>query len=74
MKMKKLSMGLSIILLFLTSALLAETSRELKGPRLLIVDKSANLGDVKEGAVLEHTFKVQNPGDQPLRIEKVKPG
>ena len=72
--MKKHGIVLSIILLCLTSICFAETPQEVKGPRLLIVEHSVNLGDVKEGATLEHTFKVQNPGDKPLQIEKVKPG
>jgi len=29
--------------------------------------------NVLEGEVLEHTFEVQNQGDEPLRIERVKP-
>jgi hypothetical protein len=73
--MKRHSIGLSIIILLcLMSICFAETPQEVKGPRLLIVEKSANLGDVQEGAVLEHTFKVKNTGDQPLQIERVKPG
>jgi hypothetical protein len=72
--MKRYIIGLSMILLCLASICIAETSQGVKGPKLLIVERTAKLGDVDEGAILEHTFKVQNPGDQPLLIEQVKPG
>ena len=72
--MKRLGIGLSMILLCLVSICFAETSQKVKGPKLLIEERTVKLGEVQEGTVLEHTFKVQNPGDQPLRIEKVKPG
>ena len=72
--MKRLSIGLSMIFLCLVSICFAETSQRVKGPKLLIEERTVKLGEVKEGAILEHTFKVQNPGDQPLRIERVKPG
>ena len=72
--MKKQVVGVSILLFCLIGICFAETSQEVKGPKLIIVENSVNLGEVKEGTILEHTFKVQNPGDQPLQIERVKPG
>jgi hypothetical protein len=44
------------------------------GPRMVIKEKVVDYMEVDEGAIIEHVFKVFNSGDQPLQIEKVKPG
>jgi hypothetical protein len=41
---------------------------------MLLPERSFNFGDVEEGKVVEHTFKVLNKGGQPLEIRKVNPG
>ncbi len=45
-----------------------------KGPRLTVEGREFDFKDVKEGTVLEHTFKIFNKGDEPLKIISVKPG
>lgn len=45
-----------------------------KGPGMTVVEREFDFKEVKEGAVLEHTFKVLNKGDKPLKIISVKPG
>jgi len=41
------------------------------GPKIVLAEQVFDFKEVKEGQVLEHTFYVNNPGDQPLAIEKV---
>jgi hypothetical protein len=41
---------------------------------MVIKDKFADYQQVDEGEIIEHVFTVFNQGDQPLQIEKVKPG
>jgi hypothetical protein len=45
-----------------------------KGPRMMVEGKEFDFKEVKEGTVLEHTFKVFNRGNEPLKIISVKPG
>ncbi len=40
---------------------------------LVIKEKSYDFGDVKENAVLEHTFRILNQGGREVRITRVKP-
>jgi hypothetical protein len=59
--MKKLCIGIFIFTLcFIT--------------HLSLKEKTVDYKEVDEGEVIEHVFKVLNEGDQPLQIEKVKPG
>jgi hypothetical protein len=41
---------------------------------MVLKEKTVDYKEVDEGEVIEHVFKVLNEGDQPLQIEKVKPG
>jgi hypothetical protein len=49
-------------------------AQEFTGPKMVIRDPVFDFKEVKEGEVLDHTFKVFNHGDQDLVIKKVKPG
>ncbi|MBW2117450.1 MAG: DUF1573 domain-containing protein [Deltaproteobacteria bacterium] len=49
-------------------------ARELQGPKMFLEELKFDFGEVKEGVVVSHTFRVLNQGDQPLEIRKVKPG
>lgn len=44
------------------------------GPRLLLKEKHHDFKEVNEGAVVQHSFKVENQGDQVLEIQRVNPG
>lgn len=44
------------------------------GPKIFIQGTSFDFGEVKEGKILEHSFIIMNKGDQPLKIERVRPG
>jgi len=45
-----------------------------KGPRVSVEGREFDFKEVKEGTVLEHTFKILNIGDEPLKIISVRPG
>ena len=49
-------------------------AQETKGPKIVIKELVHDFKDVKEGEVIEHTFRVFNEGDETLKITKVKPG
>ena len=65
------SVFLAISLLF--SGPLAPAEGAL-GPKIVLQEYIYNFGEVLEGAVVDHAFKVFNQGDQILEIKSVKPG
>jgi len=50
------------------------TAEEAKGPRMVLKELLHDFGTVKEGKILEHSFKVFNQGDQTLEILQVRAG
>jgi hypothetical protein len=49
-------------------------TQKVQGPRMVIQEQVSDFGEVMEGAVVNHTFRVINEGDQTLLIKDVKPG
>ena len=45
-----------------------------RGPKMFLEKDMAHVGEVPEGEVIKHGFRVFNRGNETLRIEKVKPG
>ena len=43
-------------------------------PKMVVPEPIHDFKEVKEGAVITHTFTVRNEGDQVLEIKAVKPG
>ncbi|MBW1802854.1 MAG: DUF1573 domain-containing protein [Deltaproteobacteria bacterium] len=43
------------------------------GPQLYLKEKTFDFGKVDEGKTIEHAFTVYNRGNQPLKIERVRP-
>jgi hypothetical protein len=72
--MKKLWIGIFLFTLCFVAYLSLAWAQETTGPRIVIKEKAVDYPEVEEGKVIEHVFKVFNTGDQPLQIEKVKPG
>ncbi len=62
---------LFIILVFSGNWVFAQ---ETKGPKIVIKVMRHDFGDVKEGEIVTHTFRVLNQGNETLKIMKVKPG
>ena len=50
------------------------TAQNVTGPQMVISETSHDFKEVDEGAVLEHSFKVMNRGNQVLEIKNVNPG
>lgn len=44
------------------------------GPLMVLKETTFDFKEVKEGARVQHSFRVLNQGDQPLRIKRVEPG
>jgi uncharacterized protein (DUF58 family) len=65
------SVLLMVGLFFFLSAGLAQQAA---GPRIEIEEKGFDAREVKEGEVIEHTFTVNNRGEEVLEIRKVSPG
>ena len=53
--------------------LFSVSAQEVIGPQIVFEETIFDAEDVKEGEIIEHTFKVLNKGDSPLEIKKVKP-
>jgi hypothetical protein len=49
-------------------------AQESQGPKMVLEELQFEFGEVKEGEVVSHAFRVLNQGDEPLEIRKVKPG
>lgn len=66
---------LAALCLFAFFAVDHSFSDEAQGvPQLALKQQIHDFKDVIEGEVLEHTFEVLNQGDEPLILERVKPG
>jgi hypothetical protein len=73
MKICRLALVLAAAFLVHLNAVPAARSDKGSGPRIQLSETNRDFGEVNEGALLEHTFKVFNRGNQPLRIDKVSP-
>jgi hypothetical protein len=62
--------GLLSCSVFLTLSL----AQIVSGPSMVIPERSFDFGELDEGKVGEHAFRVLNKGNQPLEIKHVNPG
>lgn len=72
--MKRMCLVILLSALYLIFSALPAMAQKITGPLVIVKEGSFDFKEVKEGAVLEHVFKILNKGDQTLKIEKVKPG
>jgi hypothetical protein len=63
--------AVSLLLCLVGSTIFGE---EIRGPKMVLKEEAFDLGEVKEGAVIEHAFEVRNVGSEVLEIRDVKPG
>jgi hypothetical protein len=73
MKICRLALVFAAAFLVYLNAVPATRADQGSGPRIQLSETNHDFGEVDEGAVLEHTFRVFNRGDQPLLINKVSP-
>ena len=71
--LKKSLIAITVCLLFAPAALWAEEDR-VGGPALLLPENVYEFEPVAEGTVVIHEFAIQNQGNEPLKIEKIKSG
>jgi hypothetical protein len=57
-----------------TFCLASEQAPGSPGPRMLMEERAFDFGEVKEGEIVSHTFRILNRGDQPLEVVNVKRG
>jgi hypothetical protein len=43
-------------------------------PKIELGERVYSFNEMIEGATVEHVYQVQNRGDQPLEIQRIKPG
>jgi hypothetical protein len=71
--MTRISLGTLLIFALIICNSLGH-ARQADGPKMVLVEKTYDAGDIKEKEVIEHSFKVLNIGDRDLVIKKVSPG
>ena len=64
------------LLVFLLSVFWGHTllAQENRGAKIVVKEPVFDFKEIKEGDVVQHTFKVLNEGDQILEIKNVRPG
>ena len=72
--MKRSSLSCVLLILSFLVSVLPIHAQEEKGPKMVLKEREFDFGEVKEGAVLQHSFSVVNRGNEDLRIISVKPG
>ena len=60
----------TLILIFSSLA----PAQRVGGPKMVIKEREFDFEEVKEGAVITHSFKILNSGNETLTIVKVNPG
>ena len=66
-------LGWTILALILIYGHFAQAD-QVRAPKMVLKEQNFDFGEVEEGKVITHTFKVFNQGDEMLTIEKVNPG
>jgi len=72
--MRRILYGVFLLMVGLFLCLPEGLAQQAAGPRIEIEEKAFDARDVKEGEVIEHTFTVNNRGEEVLEIRKVSPG
>ncbi len=67
----QMALLLPLLSTFLGHTVLAQENRV---PRIVVKEQVFDFKEIKEGSVVQHTFKVLNEGDQTLEIKNVRPG
>jgi len=68
--------ALALTLSFGAPAALAQQAAQqtAKGPKLELLVRELDFGDITRGQTVEASFELKNVGDEPLKVVKVKPG
>jgi hypothetical protein len=64
--------ALSLVMaLFVFASAQSQSETKVDGAEITFAESSKNFGDITQGDVVEHTFKFENTGNQPLIISNV---
>ena len=72
--MKRLTLAGLVLFSFFAFCGHHDPSEAAPGPKMVVKEKFFDAGKMKEGTLIEHTFKVLNEGDAELKITNVRPG
>ncbi|MBE9572754.1 MAG: DUF1573 domain-containing protein [Proteobacteria bacterium] len=72
--MRKICFVISLLVLCSIFCALPVEAQEIKGPLLVMEERSFDFKEVREGEILEHAFRIRNIGDRILEIKKVQTG
>jgi hypothetical protein len=72
--MRKISLPMLIFLAVLLLGSNSGPAKDSRGPKLVVAEPLFDAGEVMEGEIVKHAFRVMNAGDKVLRIKNVKPG
>lgn len=70
----KMMLAFILVLLLPQAGLSAEPAREGAKPSAIVPESTYEFDEVVDGSQVIHDFIIQNKGDAPLDITKVKPG
>jgi len=62
------------VLLFVPALLAHSEVPASAGPKIEVQERVFDFKEMIEGQTVEHVYQVLNRGDQPLEIQRVKPG
>ena len=68
---KFFTLALFLTALVFTSNAQSQSSDAVEGAEITFAESTKNFGDITQGDVVEHTFKFENTGNQPLIISNV---
>ncbi|MDH5379848.1 MAG: DUF1573 domain-containing protein [Cyclobacteriaceae bacterium] len=60
------------VVVFASAQTTEETSSEKPGPRIVFGESTFEFGDINQGDQVEHTFKFENTGTEPLILTNVQ--
>ena len=69
--MKKRLILIPLIGLFMSIGASLCWAQQIIGPSMSLVENTFDTGEIIAGSLIEHSFKVFNEGDSPLKITKV---
>ena len=72
--MKRYWLAISLLFFLFAFWNFSALAQDVRGPKMVLKEQVFDFKEVREGDVVQHTFKVFNEGDQTLEIKNVRPG
>jgi len=71
--MRKICLVILLLALCHAFGVSALGAGEIKGPLMVMEERSFDFKEVREGEIIEHAFRVFNRGEKNLAIQRVQP-